>query len=133
MGYITSVKETNNERENEMQTNTLGNVTLAELEKLPRTLSIGRWAVAIVGMRAWRRDSAIGDGYTTATAALLTRCETEGEAVALAARWNAAQPAVLPGSQAVFVYASMPYRRADYIGRQNLSRYQARDCDRRIG
>lgn len=105
---------------------------MQKLRAMPRNLDKGRWAVAIVGMRGWRRDGVIGDGITAALNALLTRCSSKAEAVRLAQAWNDAQPGVLPGSPDVFVYEARPYRCSDYIGSQELHRHGARECARRI-
>ena len=100
--------------------------------KVPQNVSSGRYAVALVGFRGWRRDSAIGDGITAATMALVTRTETQAEADRLAAELNDAQPGVLPGSPDVPRYEAGRYNKTDYIGQQNRDRGQTRDCDRRI-
>ena len=101
------------------------------VEKTNQNLSNGRFAVACVGYRGWRRDSAIGDGITAATMALVTRCETMAEAEAIAQARNDAQPGVMPGDH-VPVFEAVRYRKQDYIGSQNAGRGQTRDCDRRI-
>jgi len=100
--------------------------------RLRRNLSSGRWAVAIVGSEQWMSSAAIGDGITSATAALLTRCKTKAEAEAIAAAANDLEPGLLPGQGFRWVYQALPYRRDDYIGSQNRQRGQRRDCDRRI-
>ena len=97
-----------------------------------RNLTSGSWAVAISGMRGWCQDMAYGDGITTAFHALVERYVTRVQAVAEADRLNAMQPAVMPGGSSVMVFEARRYRRADYIGSQNLARGQDRDCDRRI-
>ncbi len=99
---------------------------------MKQNVSQGNWAVAIVGYRGWMRDSAIGDGITTARSALITRVPTNEEADTIVARLTAALPSVLPGSPDVPVYAAVPYRRTDYIGRQQLECDGARDHYRRI-
>lgn len=97
-----------------------------------QNLSSGKWAVAVVGLRGWMRESALGDGITNALNALVTRMGTRQEAEAVAAKLNSATMAILPGGSDVCVYESRPYRRADYIGSQQLANGQNRDCDRRI-
>lgn len=47
---------------------------------LKQNVDAGTYAVAIVGYQAWRRDMAIGDGITSATSSLVTRCRTLKEA-----------------------------------------------------
>lgn len=103
-----------------------------KLHSLPRNYASGKWAVAVVGMRGWRTDFALGDGITAALQSLWTRCETREEAEALALRLNDAQPGVLPGSPLVFVFEAMKYNKLDYIGSQNRNLGQTRDCDRRL-
>jgi hypothetical protein len=100
--------------------------------KRTQNLSSGRYAVACVGSRQWMRESAIGDGITAATMALVTRCETHETAREIAQALNDAQPAILPGQGFAWVYEAVLYRRNDYIGQQNIDREQTRDCDRRI-
>ena len=95
-------------------------------------LSSGRYAVACVGSRQWMSSAAIGDGVTSATSALVTRCKTRVEAERIAAELNASQPTLLPGQGFAWVFEAVPYRHTDYIGRQNRERGQTRDCDRRI-
>lgn len=102
------------------------------LHDLPRNYSSGKWAVAVVGMRGWGSDYALGDGITAALQSLWTRCQTPEEAEGLARRLNDAEPAVLPGSPMVFVFECLPYNKLDYIGSQNRNRDQTRDCDRRL-
>ena len=102
------------------------------MKTINQNVTSGKWAVAQVGWRGWRRDAAMGDGITSALNALLTRCETKEEAVALAAELNDEQPPVRAGSNDVPVYEARPYRKADYIGRQAREQNQSRDCDRRI-
>lgn len=97
-----------------------------------QNVTSGKWAVAITGWRGWRRDAAIGDGITSATAALVTRCETKAEAVELAAALNGEQPTILPGTPDVPVYEARRYNKSDYIGRQARLQNGNRDCDRRI-
>lgn len=99
---------------------------------IKQNVTSGRYAVAIVGYRGWRRDAAIGDGITSALNALVTRCQTKAEALALAGELNAAQPAIMPGSQDVPVYECRKYDRADYLSRQAREQNGNRDCDRRI-
>lgn len=99
---------------------------------IQQNVTSGKWAVAMVGYRGWRRDSALGDGITSALNALLTRCETRQEAEELAASLNAEQPSVLPGLKDVPVYDARLYAKADYIGRQAREQNGNRDCDRRI-
>ena len=99
---------------------------------MTKNLDSGRFAVAIVGSRQWMSSAAIGDGITTATMALVTRCDSRAEAERIAGEENAKQPAILPGQGFAWVYAAVPYRRSDYIGRQNRERGQNRNCDRRI-
>ena len=105
-------------------------------EKMTTTINqnvtSGKWAVAIVGYKGWRRDAAIGDGITSALNALITRCETKAEAEELAAALNAEQPSILPGSPDVPVYEARRYAKSDYIGRQAREQNGNRDCDRRI-
>lgn len=98
---------------------------------IQQNLSTGRYAVALVGYRGWRRDSAIGDGITSATSALVTRCRTKAEAVRIAAELNESQPSVMAGSPDVPVYQALPYRRDDYLSRQDRAN-GSRDVDRRI-
>ena len=98
----------------------------------PANLSTGRYAVALVGYRGWGRDSAIGDGITAATMALVTRCETMAEAEDIAQTRNDAQPGIMPGSQDIPVFEAVKYQKLDYIGSQNAGCGQTRDCDRRI-
>jgi hypothetical protein len=104
---------------------------LEKLRAMPQNVTSGRWAVAIVGMKGWCRDSAIGDGITRATKALVTRCQSKKEAEELAQKWNDAQPGIMPGSQDVFVYEAVAYSKADYISQQD-QRNGMRDCDRQI-
>lgn len=99
---------------------------------ITQNVTSGRWAVAITGYRGWRRDAAIGDGITRATAALVTRCETKAEATELADALNGEQPAILPGTPDVPVYEARRYDRADYLSRQDRRQNGSRDCDRRI-
>ena len=99
---------------------------------IKQNVTSGKWAVAMVGYRGWMRDSAIGDGITSALNALLTRCETQQEAEELAASLNAEQPSVMPGSNDVPVYEARRYAKSDYIGRQARDLNGNRDCDRRI-
>jgi len=101
---------------------------LEELRAMPQILDRGKWAVACVGMRGWCSDYAIGDGITSALAALRTRCQTQKEAEELAEKWNDAQPGVLPGSPSVFVYEARKYNPNDYFCKQSIKR----DCDRKI-
>lgn len=96
-----------------------------------QNITSGKWAVALVGYKGWRRDSAIGDGITSAQCALVTRCESRQHAEAIVAEMTAKLPAVLPGSQDVPEYAVRAYRRTDYLSRQDL-RNGSRDADRRI-
>lgn len=96
-----------------------------------QNITSGKWAVAIVGYKGWRRDSAIGDGITSAQCALVTRCESRQQAEAIVAEMTATLPAVLPGSHDVPEYAVRAYRRTDYLSRQDL-RNGSRDADRRI-
>lgn len=98
---------------------------------ITQNLTTGRYAVALVGYRGWRRDSAIGDGITSATSALVTRCATKAEAAAIARDLNDAQPCVMPGSQDVPVYQALAYHRTDYLSRQDRDNGN-RDVDRRI-
>ncbi len=102
------------------------------MTKIKQNVTSGKWAVAIVGYRGWMRDSAIGDGITSALNALVTRCETKKEAEILAAALNAEQPAILPGSQDVPVYEARLYAKSDYIGRQAREHNGNRDADRRV-
>lgn len=112
-----------------MKTKNLSRQELLEkLCAMPQILDKGKWAVAVVGMRGWMTDYAIGDGITSATASLRTRCDTKEQAEKLAEEWNDAQPGVLPGSPSVFVYEARRYDRNDYFCRQSAKR----DCDRRI-
>jgi hypothetical protein len=97
-----------------------------------RNLERGKWAVSMSGYRGWRRDSALGDGITSALHALVGRFETKEEAEAEARRLNDAQPHVLPGSSDVPVFEARRYDRTDYIPGQQLRTIGARDCDRRI-
>ncbi len=99
--------------------------------RLPKEIDRGRWAVAITGSRQWRFSAAIGDGITSATASLLTRCETEEEAEAIADAANDLQPSLLPGQGFAWVYQAMPYRIEDYLSQQS-QRNGRRKCDRRI-
>lgn len=100
--------------------------------KINQNVSNGKYAVAMIGYRGYRREAAIGDGVTSATAALLTRCETMEEAEKIAAELNYSQPAVRPGSQDVPVYAAMKYAKGDYLSRQAREQNGSRDADRRI-
>ena len=97
-----------------------------------QNISSGRWAVAWSGYAGWRETALIGDGITSATACLVTRCSTRQAAEALAAALNAAQPEVLPGSFSVPTFDARRYRKRDYIGRQAWEQNGQRDCDRRI-
>lgn len=99
---------------------------------LNQNLTSGRWAVAIVGYREWRRESAIGDGITSALSALVTRCDSREEAEALAASLNAEQPAILPGTPAVPEYAAVQFDRSRFIGRQAREQNGIRSCDMRV-
>ncbi len=98
---------------------------------MTQNITTGKWAVALVGYQGWRRDSAIGDGITSAQCALVTRCESRQQAEAIVAEMTATLPTVLPGSQDVPEYAVRAYRRTDYLSRQDL-RNGSRDADRRI-
>jgi hypothetical protein len=82
-------------------------------------MKAGRYAVALIGTRGWNRDSAIGDGITSAHNALVSRHETRESAEAEARRLNEAQPHVMPGTQDVPVYDARPYRMDDYLSRQD--------------
>lgn len=95
-------------------------------------LGRGMWAVAITGQRQWGRDSAIGDGITSATMSLVTRCETREEADRMVEELTDLQPGLLPGSGSAWVFSAVKYCRTDYIGQQNIDRSQTRNCDRRI-
>ncbi len=102
------------------------------MTQIRQNVTSGKWAVAMVGHKGWRRDAAIGDGITAALNALLTRCDTKEEAERLAAELNDAQPAVLPGSQDVPVYEARRYAKTDYLSRQAREQNGGRDCDRCI-
>ena len=105
----------------------------AKLHKsITQNLSRGKYAVAIIGRVTWERDEAIGDGITTASMSLVTRCETLEQAKSLAAELNDLEPGVMPGSGGAWVFEAVPYRRNDYIGQQNIDRSQTRDVDRRV-
>jgi hypothetical protein len=99
---------------------------------IKQNVNSGKWAVAMVGYKGWRRDAAIGDGITSALSALVTRCDTKAEAEQIAAELNAAQPAILPGTPDVPVYAAQRYAKRDYLSRQAYEQNGNRDCDRRI-
>lgn len=92
----------------------------------------GRWAVAIVGSKQWMSEAAIGDGITTATMSLVTRCQSKAEAEELADKLNDLEPGLLPGQGFAWVFAAVKYTKTDYISRQNVQRGQIRNCDRRI-
>ena len=96
-----------------------------------QNITSGKWAVAIVGYKGWRRDSAIGDGITSAQCALVTRCESREQAEAIVAEMTAELPGVMPGDPEVPEYEARVYRRTDYLSRQDL-RNGSRDADRRI-
>ena len=98
---------------------------------IQQQLYSGKYAVALVGYKGWRRDSAIGDGITSAQCALVTRCDTKEQAKAIVDDLTSRLPAVGPGSNDVPEYAIRPYRRTDYLSRQDL-RNGSRDVDRRI-
>lgn len=97
---------------------------------ISQNVSSGHYAVALTGYRGWHRDSAIGDGITSATAALVTRCDSKAEAEAVAEEMNAQHAEPRPGSQDVPVYDARPYVRDDYMSRQ--AKQNNRSCDRRI-
>lgn len=98
-----------------------------------QNLTSGRWAVAVVGRQEWMRRSAIGDGVTSATMSLVTRCETKQEAEELADRLNDLEPGVMPQSgSSAWIFEAVPYKKTDYISGQNVRRSQTRDCDRQI-
>ena len=88
------------------------------MAEFKQNLTNGPWAVAVVGYRGWRRDSAIGDGITSALSAVLTRCRDRREAEVLAASLNAEQPTILPGTPDVPVYEARRYVQSDYLSRQ---------------
>lgn len=92
----------------------------------------GKWAVAIVGRREWRQRCGIGDGITAATMSLVTRCETREAAEALADELNDLEPGEMPGGASAWIFEAVPYVKTDYIGDQNIRRFQTRDVDRRI-
>lgn len=102
------------------------------LTQARQNITSGRWAVAWIGMRGWRRYAAIGDGITRATACLVTRCGAKAEAQALAEALNDAQPGVLPGDPDVPAFECRPYVQRDYIADQAWNQNGQRDCDRRI-
>ena len=77
------------------------------------------WALAVVGMRGWRTDGAIGDGITKASWALVSRHSTEHGARAEMSRREAAQTPILPGSASQPEYAVVPYRMSDYLARED--------------
>jgi hypothetical protein len=94
---------------------------------MQQNLSVGDWAVVVDGYQGWRRDSAAGDGITSASMILVTRCLTRGEAESLASDLTKAQPHVMPGDQDVPTFAARPYRRSDLVSwqdSQNPPRYQ---------
>lgn len=95
-------------------------------------VSSGRWAVACIGSKQWMSEAAIGDGITSATSSLVTRCETREEAESLAEKMNDLEPGILPGQGFAWVFAAVKYSKSDYIGSQNWDRNQRRDCDRRL-
>ena len=97
-----------------------------------QNITSGKWAVALVGYKGWRRDSAIGDGITSALNALVTRCETREQAEAIVSELAARLPAIMPGSQDVPEYEVRLYRKADYISAQARQYNGNRDADRRI-
>lgn len=97
-----------------------------------QNVTTGRYAVAMVGYRGWRRDSAIGDGITSALNALVARCATMAEAEEIAEAMNAEQPHAMPGSKDVPVYEARKYAKSDYIGRQAREQNGNRDADRRV-
>ena len=99
--------------------------------EIKQQLHTGRYAVALVGYKGWRRDSAIGDGITLALHALVTRCNTREQAEAIVAELNAPLPRVTPGGQDVPEYAVRLYRTTDYLSRQARLNGD-RDADRRI-
>lgn len=105
---------------------------MPETEKIHQIFDSGKYAVAIVGFKGWRRDSAIGDGITSALSALVTRCATLVEAKSLAERLNNQQPRVRPGSVDVPVYAACKYLKSDYLSAQQRRNGQSRGCDRKI-
>lgn len=92
-------------------------------------LTSGKFAIAITGRRGFRTDFAVGNGITESLNTLVTRCDSREVAEALCAALNESQPSVRPGV-VIDCYDVMPYRKTDYIGRQNRSRGQTRDCDR---
>ena len=94
-------------------------------------LGKGKLAVAIISLQGWEFNMPLGDDITQASIALVGRYATEEEAKAEAARLNDAQPAVMPGSQAVPVFAALKYVAGDYICSQDR-RNGSRSCDRRI-
>ncbi len=111
----------------------MGRVELSRefFARLPRNLDSGRYAVAVVGIKEWMRSSAIGDGITSASAALLTRCDSKREVEEIAAVANDLQPGLMPGQGVAWVYAALPYDITDYLSQQAL-RNGRRKCDRRI-
>lgn len=98
---------------------------------IKQNVTSGKHAVALVGYSGWRRESAIGDGVTKATMALVTRCGSKTDAARIAKALNDAQPGVLPGSKDVPVYEARKYAKTDYLSQQDR-RNGDRDCDRRI-
>ncbi len=99
--------------------------------RLRRNINSGRWAVAIVGSRQWMSSAGIGDGITSAAAALITRCATKAEAEAIADAANDLNPGLLPGQGFAWIYAAVPYDITDYLSEQ-AQRNGRRKCDRRI-
>lgn len=87
--------------------------------RLSVELDRGPWAVAVTGSRQWMSNAAIGDGITSATAALVTRCETREEAEAIADAANDLQPGLLPGKGFAWVYTAMEYDITDYLSQQD--------------
>jgi hypothetical protein len=99
--------------------------------RLPRNYDTGKWAVAVKGYKQWGSSGAIGDGITSATASLLTRCETQAEAEAIADAANDLQPGLLPGQGFAWIHEAVRYDITDYLSRQDL-RNGRRKCDRRL-